>query len=41
MPDAVFTARALTKTYYSATMQVHALRGLDFEIQCGEVVVLL
>ena len=41
MPDAVFTARALTKTYLAGEVAVHALRGLDLEIQGSEVVVLL
>ena len=41
MPDAVFTARALTKTYLAGEVPVHALRGLDLEIRGSEVVVLL
>ena len=41
MLDAVFTARALTKTYLAGEVAVHALRGLDLEIQGSEVVVLL
>ena len=41
MPDAVFTAHALTKTYLAGEVAVHALRGLDLEIQGSEVVVLL
>jgi putative ABC transport system ATP-binding protein len=41
MPEAVFTARALTKTYTSGEVQVHALRGLDLDVTAGEVVVLL
>lgn len=41
MPETVFTAHALTKTYLSGEVAVHALRGLDLEIQSGEVVVLL
>ena len=41
MSDAVFTARALTKTYLAGEVAVHALRGLDLEIQGSEVVVLL
>ena len=41
MPEAVFTAHALTKTYGSGDAAVHALRGVDLEIQAGEVVVLL
>ena len=41
MPDAVFTARALTKTYLAGEVAVHALRGLDLEIRGSEVVVLL
>ena len=41
MPERVFAARALTKTYISGEVLVHALRGLDLEIWSGEVVVLL
>jgi ABC-type lipoprotein export system ATPase subunit len=39
--EKVFTAQALTKTYGSGEVEVHALRGLDLEIWPGEVVVLL
>jgi putative ABC transport system ATP-binding protein len=39
--EKVFTAQALTKTYGSGAVEVHALRGLDLEIWPGEVVVLL
>ncbi|MFZ2158821.1 MAG: ABC transporter ATP-binding protein [Bradyrhizobium sp.] len=41
MSETVFTARALTKTYTSGEVQVHALRGLDLDVSAGEVVVLL
>jgi len=41
MPETIFTARALTKTYTSGEMQVHALRGLNLDVSAGEVVVLL
>jgi putative ABC transport system ATP-binding protein len=41
MTAKVFTARALTKTYSSGEVEVHALRGVDLEIWAGEVVVLL
>jgi putative ABC transport system ATP-binding protein len=41
MSEAVFTAHALTKTYASGEIAVQALRGLDLEVQSGEVVVLL
>ena len=41
MPDPVFVARALTKTYTSGEVKVHALRGVDLQVQAGEVVVLL
>ena len=41
MSDAIFTARALTKTYVSGDVEVRALRGLDLDIAAGEVVVLL
>ncbi|WP_428620813.1 ABC transporter ATP-binding protein [Reyranella sp.] len=38
---AVLTARGLAKTYGSAAGRVHALRGVDFELARGELVVLL
>jgi len=41
MPETVFTAHALTKIYLAGEVAVHALRGLDLEIQGSEVVVLL
>ena len=41
MPETIFTARGITKTYVSGEVAVHALRGLDLEIRPGEVVVLL
>jgi putative ABC transport system ATP-binding protein len=41
MPDNVFTAQALVKTYTSGEVEVQALRGIDLEIAAGEVVVLL
>jgi putative ABC transport system ATP-binding protein len=41
MPEIIFAAHALTKTYISGEVAVHALRGLDLEIVSGEVVVLL
>lgn len=41
MPDTVYTARALTKTYTSGEVEVLALRGVDLEILAGEVLVLL
>ena len=41
MPDALFSAQALTKVYTSGEVQVQALRGLDLEIASGEVIVLL
>ena len=39
--SAVFTARALTKTYGEGDTAVHALRGVDLDIVRGEFVVLL
>jgi putative ABC transport system ATP-binding protein len=41
MPDMVYTAKSLTKTYTSGEVQVLALRGVDLEIVSGEVLVLL
>jgi putative ABC transport system ATP-binding protein len=40
-PPAVFTARALTKTYEMGEVAVQALRGVDFDLFEGEFVVLL
>jgi putative ABC transport system ATP-binding protein len=37
----VFTARALTKIYRMGEAEVHALRGVDLEIQASEFIVLL
>ena len=41
MVEIVFAAQALTKTYASGDVAVHALRGVNLEISPGEVVVLL
>ncbi|QHO79107.1 ABC transporter [Bradyrhizobium sp. CCBAU 051011] len=41
MSEAIFTATALTKTYVSGDVQVHALNNVDLEISEKEVVVLL
>jgi putative ABC transport system ATP-binding protein len=41
MSEAIFRARALTKTYVSGEAKVLALRGLDLDVTAGEVVVLL
>lgn len=41
MDGKVFIAQGLTKTYVSGEIEIHALRGLDLEVQAGEVVVLL
>jgi putative ABC transport system ATP-binding protein len=41
MKQTVFTAQDLTKTYTSGEVEVRALRGVNLEIQAGEVVVLL
>jgi putative ABC transport system ATP-binding protein len=41
MTHPVFTARALTKTYMSGEVSVHALNDVDLDIAEGEVVVLL
>ena len=42
MPSApVFSAQGLTKVYDVGEVQVHALRGVDFEIRAGEFIVLL
>jgi putative ABC transport system ATP-binding protein len=41
MTEKLFIAQRLTKTYISGEVQVHALRGVDFEVLTSEVVVLL
>jgi putative ABC transport system ATP-binding protein len=41
MPEKIYTAQGLTKTYATGAVEVHALRGVDLEIWPGEVVVLL
>ena len=41
MTDSIFVAKALTKTYVSGDVVIHALSGLDLEIAAGEVAVLL
>ncbi|WP_262267461.1 ABC transporter ATP-binding protein [Microvirga yunnanensis] len=41
MDGRVFTAQDLTKVYRTGEVEVRALRGLNFEIAAGEVVVLL
>jgi putative ABC transport system ATP-binding protein len=41
MPQRIYTAQGLTKTYTTGTVQVHALRGVDLDIWASEVVVLL
>ena len=38
---AVFEARALTKVYHMGDVEVHALRGVDFDLRARELVVLL
>lgn len=41
MPAPLFSATALTKTYVTGDVQVHALQGVDFAIAPAEIVVLL
>src|SRR5262245_3873306 len=38
---AVFEARGLTKLYHMGDVEVHALRGVDFDLSARELVVLL
>lgn len=40
-PEVVFQTSALTKTYIMGEVAIHALRGLDFQLNAGEFVVLL
>ena len=39
--SAVFRARGLSKVYRTGDVEVHALRGVDLDIERGEFVVLL
>jgi len=39
--EPVFHARKVSKVYYMGEVQVHALRGVDFDLYAGEFVVLL
>ena len=39
--DVVFRLRGITKTYVMGEVEVHALRGVDFELRRGELLVLL
>jgi putative ABC transport system ATP-binding protein len=39
--ERVFSARGLTKIYHAGTQEIHALRGLDLDLDSGELVVLL
>jgi putative ABC transport system ATP-binding protein len=41
MPEIVFEARGLTKTYRNGDIEVHALAGVDLDLYAGELVVLL
>ena len=40
-PEVVFRTRGLCKDYQVGDVAVHALRGVDLELLCGELVVLL
>jgi putative ABC transport system ATP-binding protein len=40
-PDVVFHARGLTKTYVMGEVRVHALQGVDMDLNAGEFVVIL
>jgi len=40
-PKAIFSARELTKTYRMGEVEVHALRGVSFELFPKEIIVLL
>ncbi len=41
LDNSVFRARGLTKIYRMGEVEVHALRGVDLDLQRGELVVLL
>jgi ABC-type phosphonate transport system ATPase subunit len=39
--ESVFVARAVTKVYRMGDVEVQALRGVDFDLRAGELLVLL
>jgi putative ABC transport system ATP-binding protein len=39
--EPVFIARGVTKVYHMGDVEVHALRGVDFDLHAGELLVLL
>ncbi len=39
--DRAFSGRGLLKTYVTGETEVHALRGVDFDIRKGDILVLL
>jgi putative ABC transport system ATP-binding protein len=39
--ESIFAARGVTKTYDMGEVQVHALRGVEFDLYAGELIVLL
>jgi putative ABC transport system ATP-binding protein len=41
MSSPVFIARGITKVYRMGEVEVHALRGVDLEVDAGELIVLL
>lgn len=41
MSQPIFSANGLTKVYHTGDVDVHALRGVDLQLNAGEVVVLL
>lgn len=41
MPDIAFAIRGLTKVYATEAGEVHALRGVDLDVERGETIVLL
>ena len=41
LPEPIFRVRGLTKTYRSGNVEVQALRGVDFEANAGEFIVIL
>lgn len=40
-PEIIFKTTGLTKTYIMGEVTIHALRGVDFELKSGEMVVML
>lgn len=41
MSDKIIVANQVHKTFRTGTVEVHALRGVDLEVACGEMVAIM